>query len=98
MFIGIPLPIRIQLLCVQGWCKGLLYTYRRGLSALLVQQYRAMREASKGGTGDRTVPTLSFYAVTGISVIKPIRELRLIKRYGRLLWISFKLIVANMWE
>ena len=60
--------------CVEGFmplraCQEIPYSYQRGSSALLVQQYRAMREASMSGTGSRTVPTLSFYAVSHMGII-----------------------------
>jgi len=44
VFIRIPLPMFTQYLCDSIKVLGLLYSYRRGLSALLVQQYRAMQE------------------------------------------------------
>ena len=42
--------------------RRILYSYRRGLSALLVRQYRAMREASMSGTGSKNGSHVFFYA------------------------------------
>ena len=50
----------IYLCAVMFQAEGLLYSYRRGLSALLVQQYRAMQEPPSVGRATERFPRFLF--------------------------------------